>query len=102
MDATRTNAQPRILISRSALLHNVQLVRRTLARGVKICAVIKADAYGHGAAIVADTLCNFSADGSDSSPIDQLAVASIDEAAALPQVQVPVLVLRPVENVYVG
>jgi alanine racemase len=29
-----------------------------LPPGTKICAMLKADAYGHGAAIVADTLCN--------------------------------------------
>jgi alanine racemase len=78
------------------------VIRRFLAPATKICAVIKADAYGHGAWIVADTLCNFSADASDASAVDQFAVASIEEAAALPQVPVPLLILRPVENAYVG
>src|SRR5262249_23946074 len=48
------------------------------------------------------TLCNFSANSSDAPPIDQLAVALIDEAAALPDQPAPVLILRPVENVYLG
>ena len=102
MDVKQLQGQPLILVSRSALLHNAKLIRRCLAPATKICAVIKADAYGHGAWIVADTLCNFSMGPSDAPVVDQLAVASIEEAAALPQVPVPVLVLRPVENAYVG
>src|SRR5687768_16901755 len=55
MDATvRTLGQPRALVSRAALLHNVKVLRRLLPETTKICAVIKADAYGHGASIVAD------------------------------------------------
>src|SRR5688572_11487016 len=54
-----TQSDPRVLISRSALLHNVGVFRRAVPAGTKLCAMIKADAYGHSAAIVADTLCNF-------------------------------------------
>src|SRR5438105_3785359 len=108
MDVKQLQGQPRILVSRSALLHNATLIRRCLAPATKICAVIKADAYGHGAWIVADALCNFAAEATQASQlqnppaVDQIAVASIEEAALLPQVQVPVLVLRPIENTYVG
>src|SRR5207237_3327309 len=71
------------------------------------CAVIKADAYGHGAGIIADALCNFSIDGTGPASglppaVDNLAVATIDEAAALPEVNVPILILRPIENVFLG
>jgi alanine racemase len=102
MDAKQTLGEPRLLISRSALLHNAALLRRAVAPATKLCAIVKADAYGHGAALVADALCNFS-DGLKTAPaVDALAVASIDEADALPDVGVPLVVLRPVENAFMG
>src|SRR3954452_14085513 len=102
MDLKQTQ-EPRLLISRAAILHNAGVIRRTIAPGVKVCAVVKTDAYGHGAAILVDTLCNFSVDEhADAPPVDQLAVASVDEAAALPRVDVPVLIFRPVENAFLG
>src|SRR5207237_1074283 len=73
-----------------------------LSPTTKICAMIKADAYGHGAKIVADTLTNFSFEGHECPAVDALAVATMDEAWALGSVPVPVHVLRPVENVYIG
>jgi alanine racemase len=91
-----------LLISRDALLHNVRLIRLAVAPGVKICATIKAGAYGHGVAHVVDALTNFALDDADAPAVDQLAVATIDEAGDLPHTGLPVLVLRPVENVYVG
>ncbi len=36
-------------ISRAALRHNCDYVRRRLPPGTELCAVVKADAYGHGA-----------------------------------------------------
>lgn len=102
MDAKHTLGEPRVLISRSALLHNAALIRRSLHDRVRICAMLKADAYGHGADLVADTLCNFSI-GADGRPaVDAVAVATIDEAAALPILAATVLVLRPVENLFIG
>src|SRR3954453_8211542 len=94
-------AEPRVVVSRAALLHNAAVVRRQLPAGTRLCAIIKANAYGHGAAAVADTLCNYSPDGSDAPTADALAVANLDEAAALPATvtaTAPVLVFRPVEN----
>jgi alanine racemase len=91
MDATawkQSVGEPRVLISRRALLHNARVIRKHLSPATRVCAIIKADAYGHGAGIVADTLCNWS-DGSltlanPAAPgADALAVASLDEAAAL-------------------
>lgn len=93
---------PRLLISRQALLHNARLIRRQLEPGTRVCAMIKADAYGHGAELVIDTLCNFEIDSLSSPAIDMAAVACLDEASLLPELPVPLLVLRPVENVYVG
>ncbi|HEV8378575.1 MAG TPA: alanine racemase [Tepidisphaeraceae bacterium] len=102
MDATSTVGLPRALISRDSILHNVKIIRRALAPGVKVCAMLKADAYGHGARIVADTLTNFSFEGQEAPAVDALAVATLDEAWGLGPVAVPVHVLRPVENVYIG
>lgn len=102
MDAKQTLGEPRLLISRSALLHNAALVRRAVPAGTRICAILKADAYGHSAEIVADALCNYSSDGSDATAVDQIAVASIDEAADLPDVKLPVIVFRPLENAFLG
>ncbi len=44
------------------LVHNFRLLRSYLGAGVKICAVVKADAYGHGAVVVAQTLERVGAD----------------------------------------
>src|SRR5687768_4767353 len=108
MDAKHTLGEPRVLVSRAALLHNVGLVRRAVGPSTKICAIIKADAYGHGASLVADALCNFGhgtstdATGVDRPAVDALAVASIDEADALPDFGVPLIIFRPVENTFLG
>ena len=102
MDAIHTLGQPRALISRTALLHNVKVIRRALSEGTRICAVIKADAYGHGAAIVADALTRFTSGDVEAPAVDLLAVATIDEALALGEPCEPVMILRPVENAYVG
>jgi len=102
MDAKQSIGEPRCLISRQALIQNAAFLRRTVGPNVKICAIIKADAYGHSAPIVVDALCNYSTDELEGPLVDGLAVADLDEAAALPDVPLPLLVLRPVENVYLG
>jgi alanine racemase len=38
----------RAVIDLSAIVHNLGLVRKLVGRKVKICAAVKADAYGHG------------------------------------------------------
>jgi len=102
MDATATLGQPRVLISRNSLLHNVRVLRGALSPQTRICAMIKANAYGHGAEIIADTLANFSSDSVEAPAVDALAVVTLDEAEALPHTPLPLLVLRPVENIYLG
>ncbi len=64
-------------IDLDALVHNFQEVRRIVSQEVKILAVVKADAYGHGALESGKTLLEAGADA--------LAVAFIDEAIALRQ-----------------
>src|SRR5688572_9769532 len=102
MSSRITQSDPRLLISRSALLHNVAVFRRSMPAGTKLCAMIKADAYGHGAALIADALCNFAGEGAGAPSVDALAVATIDEAAALPASDVPMLIFQPVENAFLG
>ncbi|MDP9172523.1 MAG: alanine racemase [Planctomycetota bacterium] len=102
MDAKHSLGEPRCLISRAAILHNLSLIRKVIRPEVKICAVVKADAYGHGADLVVDTFCNFSNSDAEPPMVEGLAVADIDEAAALPPCDLPVVVLRPVENAYLG
>jgi alanine racemase len=102
MDARDGLGEPTAYISRSALLHNAALIRRSISPHVRICAIVKAGAYGHNADIVVDTLANFSTDGSDRPAVDAFAVADLDEAAALPAVAQSVLILRPIENSFLG
>ena len=77
----------RALISRSALTHNLGRVRH-FAPQANIWAVIKANAYGHGADIAAEAL----------STADGFAVSSLDEAIALRDcgVEHPILLLSGV------
>jgi alanine racemase len=102
MDAKDALGEPTALISRSALIHNAAVVRRAVGRGVKICAVVKANAYGHDAAIVTDALANFTTNDFGVPSVDAFAVADLDEAIALPVVPQPVLIFRPVENAFLG
>jgi len=95
MDAQTSLGEPRLLISHEALRHNAAILRAAVGESVRICAILKADAYGHGAAAVARTL-------GAGRLADTLAVANLDEAGALPEVGLPVIVFRPVENIYVG
>jgi alanine racemase len=102
MDAKQVLGEPRCLIFRQALIDNAAFLRRTVGPNVKICAIIKANAYGHGAGIVVDSLCNYSTEDLEGPLVDALAVADLDEATALSDVPLPLLVLRPVENVFLG
>lgn len=74
-------------INLGALEHNTLQLRRHIAEEITLMAVIKSDAYGHGATMVAPILeaCGFS----------QFGVASIDEALQLREagVEAPILVL---------
>jgi alanine racemase len=73
-------------IDLDALAHNVALLRRVSAPA-RLCAVVKADAYGHGALPVAHAALEAGA--------DWLAVALVEEGVALRDagVEAPVLLL---------
>jgi len=79
----------RIDIDASALRHNLSLVRRRAGKA-RVFAVVKADAYGHGAVTVARALDD--ADG--------FAVVTCDEAAALRRAgeKRPILVMQGVRD----
>lgn len=74
-------------ISQSALRHNVRAFRSKLVRGVKMMCVVKADAYGHGAATCAKVMSRAGA--------DQFAVACVSEGIALREAGIdePILIL---------
>ncbi|HPD13755.1 MAG TPA: alanine racemase [Planctomycetota bacterium] len=61
-------------ISAAALRHNLQMLRRRLAPGVKLCVAAKANAYGHGLQLVLDVLAE---------QADVLGVATPQEAVSL-------------------
>ncbi|MBP2634871.1 MAG: alr1 [Firmicutes bacterium] len=74
-------------INLEAIKRNVREIKKGLRAGVKFCAVVKADAYGHGAVAVARAAL--------ASGADRLAVAILNEAIALREAgfQVPILIL---------
>ncbi|WP_069648880.1 alanine racemase [Caloranaerobacter ferrireducens] len=69
------------------LAHNIREVKRVVKEGTLITAVVKADAYGHGAIKAAETFLNNGA--------DRLAVATLSEAIQLRRAgfKVPILIL---------
>ena len=73
-------------VSLQAIGHNIGEVRKRLAPGVKLMAVIKADAYGHGACQVGKYL---------ESKVDYFAVATLEEALELRESGItrPILIL---------
>lgn len=75
-------------IDLQALRHNVSIAR-SLAGTARLMAVVKANAYGHGAHAIAEAL---------SSEVDAFAVACLDEALALRErgIQRPILLLEGV------
>ena len=75
-------------IDTEALCHNAQ-VARTLAPASKLMAVVKANAYGHGAVNVGRALAE---------AVDALAVASLEEAVELrdADIKLPILLLQGV------
>lgn len=74
-------------INLDAIKRNVREIKKSLRAGVKFCAVVKADGYGHGAVAVARAAL--------ASGADRLAVAILSEAIQLREAgfQVPILIL---------
>ena len=74
-------------INLDAIAHNVQVAKANLKPSTKLCAVVKADAYGHGAVRVAIEAARNGA--------DFLAVALLQEAVKLREagLDMPILIL---------
>ncbi len=64
-------------INISNLENNIKQIRSNIPQGTKLLGVVKADAYGHGAVMLAPTIL--------ATGIDMLGVASIDEGVDLRQ-----------------
>ena len=79
-------------ISLGALQNNAACIRKALNPGVLLCAVVKADAYGHGLIPVAKRL--------QQSGADYLAVAIVEEGLALRDagITIPILVMGPISE----
>lgn len=91
--AAGTDLLPRTAWARidlDAIAGNLAAIRRVLPSGVRVEPVVKADAYGHGAVMVARVLAEAGADG--------FCVAAFDEALQLRRagIRQPILVLFPV------
>ncbi|MGL4650053.1 MAG: alanine racemase, partial [Caldilineaceae bacterium] len=74
-------------VDQTALTNNVRQLRRRLAPGARLMAVVKANAYGHGCVESARTFVRAGA--------DSLAVATLSEAIELRLggIEAPILVL---------
>ncbi|MBE9047131.1 alanine racemase [Pleurocapsales cyanobacterium LEGE 10410] len=80
-------------IDLAALAHNVRTLKSFLAPQTKLMAVVKADAYGHGAVMVAQTAL---ANGADC-----LAIATLAEGVELRQagIKAPILILGAINAI---
>lgn len=74
-------------INMDAIDHNFRAIRNALKPGVKVCCVVKADAYGHGAPMVAREYQRLGA--------DWFAVSNLEEAIQLRRCAItrPILIL---------
>ena len=79
-----------IEIDLAAIAHNLKDIKRKVGNDIKILAIVKADAYGHGAVKVSQTLVD--------NGVDMLGVAFPEEGIELREsnINIPILVLNPV------
>jgi len=84
-------SQPRrdawLEVNLGAIEYNARAIRKLIPAYVNLMAIVKADAYGHGAAMILPTL--------EASGVSMAGVASIDEAIQLRQagLKLPILVI---------
>lgn len=80
-------------INETALRHNVKAIKQHLSSQTSLMAVVKADAYGHGAVKVAKTVLEAGGEA--------LAVATLQEGIELRQAQIkaPILILGAINTV---
>lgn len=79
-----------ITIDLDAITHNFKAIKRNVGKDIKIFAIVKADAYGHGAVEVSKVLAR--------NGVDMLGVAFLYEAIELldNNIDVPILILNPI------
>lgn len=75
-----------VKVDLNAIEHNINEVRKLIDNNVKVMAVIKADGYGHGAAVIGNFL---------KAKVDYFGVATIEEAIELRKnnIDIPILIL---------
>lgn len=80
------------LIDPDAIAANVAFLSSRLTGGAELCAVVKADGYGHGIAATAEAAVRGGA--------TRLAVVTVEEAAALAALEqgVPIILLAPIQQ----
>lgn len=85
-----------VVVSRKALVNNLQAIKNHVGEQVKICAIVKAEAYGHGLVHVAQEL--------EKSGVDYLAAAIVEEGVILRKagITTPILIMGPIgeEGIY--
>lgn len=92
-DAERTTLRRAVAhVDLSAISANVEFLRGRLTGGAELCAVVKADGYGHGCAQVAAAAVAGGA--------TRLAVVTVEEAALVASLglDVPIIALAPVSD----
>ena len=74
-------------INLEALANNIQEIKKGIPKGKKFLGIVKADAYGHGSAMIAQTML--------ASGVDMFGVSSVDEGLDLRDVKIkaPILVV---------
>mgnify|MGYP004003453767 CR=1 FL=1 len=79
-----------IEVNLDAVAHNLRAIKKKIGKGIKIMAIVKADAYGHGAVEVSRVLVK--------NGIDMLGVAFPEEGVELKEkgIDIPVLILNPI------
>ncbi len=79
-----------IEIDLDAVRHNFRSIRKKVGNSIKILAIVKADAYGHGAVEVSKTLLK--------NGVDMLGIADPEEGIELREnnINVPTLLLNPI------
>jgi alanine racemase len=92
-DAEKTTLRRSVAhVDLAAITANVEFLRGRLTGGAELCAVVKADGYGHGCAQVAQAAVRGGA--------TRLAVVTVEEAALVARLGlgVPVLILAPIND----
>ena len=79
-----------IEIDLDAVRHNFRSIRKKVGNGIKILAIVKADAYGHGAVEISKILSK--------NGVDLLGIADPEEGIELREnnINVPILLLNPI------